>query len=89
MDLAKVIQEAPPSAGFKRNLLKAQMTLQSISCKNLADAEGWSLTTAYRKVNGKTAWTVPEVQVCVELLSLDSVVASNIFLPEKCPKGQI
>lgn len=83
MDLAKAIQETAPGTGFKRNLLKAQMTLQSISCKDLADAEGWSLTTAYRKVNGKTAWTVPEVQVCVELLSLDSEVASNIFFAGK------
>lgn len=83
MDLAKAIQETASGTGFKRNLLKAQMTLQSISCKDLADAEGWSLTTAYRKVNGKTAWTVPEVQVCVELLSLDSEVASNIFFAGK------
>lgn len=83
MDLAKAIQETTPNTGFKQKLLKAQMTLQGVSCKDLADAEGWSLTTVYRKVNGKTAWTVPEVQVCVELLSLDSEVASKIFFAGK------
>lgn len=83
MDLAKAIEKAAPNTSLNKNMLKAQMTLQSVSSKDLADAEGWSLTTAYRKVNGKVAWTVPEVQICVELLSLDSVVASNIFFAGK------
>lgn len=62
-----------------RNLLKSQMTLRGITGKALADAQGWSSTTAYRKINGKVAFTAPEIQVCVELLSLDSEIASQIF----------
>lgn len=66
-------------AMINRNLLKSQMTLRGINGKALADAQGWSSTTAYRKINGKVAFTAPEIQVCVELLSLDSETASKIF----------
>ena len=66
-------------AMINRNLLKSQMTLRGITGKALADAQGWSSTTAYRKLNGKVAFTAPEIQVCVELLSLDSEIASQIF----------
>lgn len=61
------------------NLLKSQMTLRGITGKALADAQGWSSATAYRKINGKVAFTAPEIQACVELLSLDSDIASQIF----------
>lgn len=79
MDSATTIPINELSAALNRNLLKSQMVLKNIRCKDLADAESWSPTTTYRKVNGKVAWTVPEVQVCVELLSLDSETASKIF----------
>ena len=70
-------------AMINRNLLKSQMTLRGITGKALADAQGWSSTTAYRKINGKVAFTAPEIQVCVELLSLDSDIASQIFFAGK------
>ena len=70
-------------AMINRNLLKSQMTLRGITGKALADAPGWSSTTAYRKINGKVAFTAPEIQVCVELLSLDSEIASQIFFAGK------
>ena len=70
-------------AMINRNLLKSQMTLRAITGKALADAQGWSSTTAYRKINGKVAFTAPEIQVCVELLSLDSEIASQIFFAGK------
>ena len=70
-------------AMLNRNLLKSQMTLRGITGKALADAQGWSSTTAYRKINGKVAFTAPEIQVCVELLSLDSEIASQIFFAGK------
>lgn len=70
-------------AMINRNLLKSQMTLRGITGKALADAQGWSSTTAYRKINGKVAFTAPEIQVCVELLSLDSEIASQIFFADK------
>lgn len=61
------------------NLLKSQMTLRGITGKALADAQGWSSATAYRKINGKVAFTAPEIQACVELLSLAPDIASQIF----------
>ena len=70
-------------AMINRNLLKSQMTLCGITGKDLADAQGWSSTTAYRKINGKVAFTAPEIQVCVELLSLDSETANEIFFAGK------
>ena len=70
-------------AMINRNLLKSQMTLRGITGKALADAQGWSSTTAYRKINGKVAFTAPEIQVCVELLSLVSEIASQIFFAGK------
>lgn len=70
-------------AMINTNLLKSQMTLRGINGKDLADAQGWSSTTTYRKINGKVAFTAPEIQVCVELLSLDSETANKIFFAGK------
>ena len=70
-------------AMINTNLLKSQMTLRGINGKGLADALGWSSTTTYRKINGKVAFTAPEIQVCVELLSLDSETAGKIFFAGK------
>ena len=64
-------------------MLKAQMTLRGITTKGLADALGWkSITTAYRKINGETAFTIPEVQLCQELLGLDAPTTREIFFAE-------
>jgi len=61
------------------NLLKSQMVLRGVETSAFATAQGWSMTTAYRKLNGKVAFTVPEINICVELLSLDSDTANQIF----------
>lgn len=60
-------------------LLKSQMILKGISGKAFAEAQGWSPTTAYRKINGRVAFTAPEIQVCIKFLALDSGIASEIF----------
>ena len=70
-------------ATINRNLLKSQLVLRGMDSKDLADAQGWSMATAYRKINGKVAFTAPEIQVCVELLDLNSETASRIFFTEK------
>jgi len=71
------------SAIINTNLLKSQMVLRGVNTKALADAQKWSSTTANRKINGKTAFTAPEIQVCVELLTLDTETASKIFFADK------
>ena len=64
-------------------LLKSQMILQGVSRKDLAMALNKSVATAHRKVNGKVAFTAPEIQACVELLGLDTSTANLIFFAEK------
>jgi len=70
-------------AKINRNVLKSQLALRGMSIKDLASAQKWSATTAYRKVNGKVAFTAPEIQACVELLALDTDTANSIFFAEK------
>lgn len=60
-------------------MLKGYMVLRGINTKGLADAQGWSISTAYRKITGKVDFTVPEVQLCKELLNLDAPTANAIF----------
>ncbi len=70
-------------AMINKNLLLSQMVLKGMTTKDLADAQDWSTTTTYRKINGKVAFTAPEIQVCVELLALDSETANKIFFADK------
>lgn len=72
----------------KTQILRAHMTLKGVTTKGLADAQGWSMSTAYRKITGKVAFTVPEVQLCKELLELDAPTTNEIFLRLICPKRQ-
>ena len=65
------------------NLLKAQMLLRGVNRKDLAGALNKSTATVNRKINGKVAFTAPEIQACVELLSLDTDTANSIFFAEK------
>ena len=60
-------------------LLQAHMVLNGVNAKDLADAQGWSVRNAYRKIKGETAFTVPEVQICKDLLHLDPPTANAIF----------
>lgn len=64
---------------IKSKLLLSQMVLKNVSMKNLADAQGWSMTTAYRKINGKTEFTQSEIQVVIRVLNLESAMANEIF----------
>lgn len=60
-------------------LLRSQMTLKGVSTKDLADAQGWSMSTAYRKINGEVAWLIPELQTVKNLLGLDLATRDAIF----------
>ena len=52
-----------------------------VSREDLCQYLGISVTTYYRKCNGKSEFTLTEIKKIVELLKLDSPVA--IFFPEK------
>lgn len=60
-------------------MLKAHMTLKGVNTRALADALDWSMSTAYRKINGEVAFTVPEVQLVKDLLELDAPMTNAIF----------
>lgn len=64
---------------IETRVLQSRMTLNGVSTKDLADAQGWSMSTAYRKINGKVAWSVPELKTVRELLSLDDEAMNAIF----------
>lgn len=66
-------------------LLLSQMTLKGVSTKDLADAQGWSMSTAYRKINGKVAWSIPELQTVKDLLDLDTATRDAIFFAADLP----
>lgn len=60
-------------------VLQSQMTLKGVSTKDLADAQGWSMSTTYRKVNGKSAWSVLELQKVKDFLALSVDLMNTIF----------
>lgn len=64
---------------LNKKLLQAHMILRGVTTKDFADAQGWSLRKTYRKINGETAFMVPEVQICKELLDLDPPTVNAIF----------
>lgn len=60
-------------------LLKAHMLLAHVSTKDLADAQGWSMSTTYRKINGRVLFNSKEIQIAVDLLGLSMEIATEIF----------
>ena len=60
-------------------LLQAHMILKGITTRDFADAQSWNIRKAYRKINGESAFTVPEVQVCKDLLDLAPPTMNEIF----------
>ena len=65
------------------------MKLRSVTAQDFADAQGWSKTTVYRKINGESEFTAPEIQVCVNLLKLSVQLVDDIFFaPNLSFKGK-
>ena len=58
-------------------LLQAHMVLKGVTTKTFADAQGWSLRKAYRKIKGETAFT-----------SWTRLRRTQFFLRLICLKGQ-
>lgn len=61
------------------NLLLAKMKLKGITAQSLADVQNWGKSTVYRKINGKSDFTAPEIQVCADLLALNAQEITDIF----------
>lgn len=67
---------------INKRLLKSRMLLKGASTEDLAAAEGWSKSTAYRKINGSVPFTAKEINVCIKYLDLDLKTAGEIFFPD-------
>lgn len=65
------------------NLLKSQMVLRGVTPQKLASALSWSLSTARRKINGKSDFTALEIYKCAEFLELTTEISNEIFFTKK------
>lgn len=59
--------------------LQVEMTRKDITLKHLAGAIGITLSGLYNKINGKTDFTLPEVQAMVKLFNLSDERMKDIF----------
>ena len=64
---------------LNRPLLLSQLALHEMTRSALAEKLGWSKSTLYRKINGKTDFTAQEIDKCYEVLELSADMASAIF----------
>ena len=60
-------------------LLQASKVLAGKTTQDIGTALGWSKSTLYRKMNGQTDWTAPEIQECTKLLNLKPESVQAIF----------
>ena len=64
---------------MNRNRLEYEMKERGITVDVLCAGIGISRSAFYRKCNGKSEFTLPEINGIIRLLSLSSEVASLIF----------
>lgn len=65
------------------NALKARMILEGVTAEDMTQAQGWKcVATAYRKINGQSAFTVYEAWVCKKLLRLSDADVLAIFFAQ-------
>ena len=60
-------------------LLKAKMVMKDLAPKDFGAQQDWSATTTYRKLNGETPFSIPEVEVAQDLLELTPEDIMAIF----------
>ena len=69
---------------INKNQLRAKMAGLPCSVKTLTQAIGMSKSAFYRRLNGKTLFTVPEMLNCAKYLQLTDAERDQIFfLPVK------
>ena len=71
---------------MNKNRLEFEMKERGITVDALCSGIGISRSAFYRMCNGKSEFTLPEINGIIRLLSLSSEVASLIFLEQMCPK---
>ena len=66
---------------FDKKRLEAELVLQNISKAEFAKALGIDTSTLYKKMNGKSDWTLTEIRKMGEILGKDKI--NPIFFAEK------
>ena len=66
---------------FDKKRLEAELGLQNISKAEFAKALGIDTSTLYKKMNGKSDWTLTEIRKTGEILGKDKI--NPIFFAEK------
>ena len=66
---------------FDKKQLEAELVLASISRSNFAKELGMNTSTLYKKMNGKTQWTLSEIHRAGEILGEDKI--PRIFFANK------
>ncbi|MBO5415139.1 MAG: DUF739 family protein [Clostridia bacterium] len=66
---------------FDKKRLEAELVLQNISKAEFAKALGIDTSTLYKKMNGKSDWTLTEIRKTGEILGKDKI--NPIFFAEK------
>ena len=67
---------------INKNLLKSRIILLGEAIEEYGTFMGWSSSTTYRKVNGQSDYTAPEIRKTVEHLKLSAEEAQAIFFPD-------
>ena len=63
--------------------LRAKMADRSCSAKDFSESLGLSKSAFYRRLSGKSFFTVPEVLLCEKLLGLTSDERDRIFFADE------
>jgi hypothetical protein len=68
---------------FNKNLFKAQMVEKNLKKKALAKALHWDSATAHKKINGKKAFTAPEIKAFIDFTCIEPFMVEQIFFTEQ------
>lgn len=66
---------------FDKRRLEAELVLRSLSKADFAKFLGMDTSTLYKKINGKSDWSLTEIRVTGDILGKDKINA--IFFAEK------
>lgn len=67
---------------INKRLLKAKLILAGITCTDYARHMGWTKTTLYNRMNGKTEYVASDIGRTVALLQLTPQEAQDIFFQQ-------
>ena len=67
-------------------LFKYRLAVAGLTISDMASILGISKQAVYKKVNGQTDWTVPEMYAVSDAMKLTLEESKDIFYENKCDK---